>query len=464
MKSSSTSSGSTCGRSCSRAHARAVFTSASEPRTEAPTSTSRSVRVSRTSLTIHVVEQLVDVHVLGREPELGDLVVRDRGLEPVERMAVPLLADDLDLLVLARVAEARAQEEAVELRLRERERALVLDRVLGRDQQERVGQLPRDAVDRDLVLGHRLEQRRLRLRHRAVDLVDEDDVREQRPLLELELARLLVEDAEAGDVGRLQVGRALDARRDRCRRCDAAIARASTVLAVPGTSSKSTWPPLIRAERTSRISSRLPCTTVSMFASSRLTISAPRWSPLERPPGRSPSRRCPVGLSTQDRTGLAAARRGRRRRSTRPSAASDGDRLGVARIAPVGDRAERPRAPLAERALERRLPAQRLVAPAAGRAVGRERARAAARHAREADRRSEVEERLRARGVEARCRCAPGSRRTFVSTGSTSRPKAKFPTAAAVYGPTPGSSVRSSGQPSAATAPAARWRLTARRL
>ena len=39
------------------------------------------------------------------------------------------------------------------------------------------------------------------------------------------------------------------------------------------------------------------------------------------------------------------------------------------------------------------------------------------------------------------------TRRTFVSTGSTSRPNAKLPTAAAVYGPTPGSSVRSSGQP-----------------
>src|SRR5207249_4682264 len=36
---------------------------------------------------------------------------------------------------------------------------------------------------------------------------------EQRPFLELELAALLVEDAEAGDVGRLQVGGALDARR-----------------------------------------------------------------------------------------------------------------------------------------------------------------------------------------------------------------------------------------------------------
>ena len=60
--------------------------------------------------------------------------------------------------------------------------------------------------------GHRLEQRRLRARHRAVDLVDEDDVREDRAGPELELARLLVEDRQTGDVGRLEVGRALDAR------------------------------------------------------------------------------------------------------------------------------------------------------------------------------------------------------------------------------------------------------------
>jgi hypothetical protein len=91
----------------------------------------------------------------------------------------------------------------------------VLDRVLGREQQERVRQPPRLAVDRDLVLGHRLEQRGLRLRHRAVDLVDEDDVGEDRAGAELELAAALVEHREAGDVGRLEVRRALDARRRR---------------------------------------------------------------------------------------------------------------------------------------------------------------------------------------------------------------------------------------------------------
>ena len=125
---------------------------------------------------------------------------------------VALLLEDPPLLEHARVAERGAEQEAVELRLRQRERALVLDRVLGREQEERARQLAGLAVDRHLALGHRLEQRRLRLRRRAVDLVDEEDVREDRPRPELEVARLLVEDGHAGDVGRLQVGRALDPR------------------------------------------------------------------------------------------------------------------------------------------------------------------------------------------------------------------------------------------------------------
>src|ERR1700757_356870 len=50
---------------------------------------------------------------------------------------------------------------------------------------------------------------------------------------------------------------------------DCAIARASTVLAVPGTSSNSTCPPHTRAATTSVICSRLPCTPVSMLSSKR---------------------------------------------------------------------------------------------------------------------------------------------------------------------------------------------------
>ena len=155
-------------------------------------------------------DQLVDVDVLDVRLQRAHLFGGDERLERGERMPVSLRQHDLDLGRLVRVAERRAQREAVELRLGERERALLLDRVLGRDHEKRRRQRSRHAVDGHLLLGHRLEERRLRLRHRTVDLVDEHDVREDRPGPELELARLLVVDREPRHVGRLEIGRALD--------------------------------------------------------------------------------------------------------------------------------------------------------------------------------------------------------------------------------------------------------------
>ena len=109
------------------------------------------------------------------------------------------------------VAEAGAQQEAVELRLGERVRALVLDRVLGRQDEEGPLERPRDAVGRHLPLLHRLEQRRLRLRGGAVDLVGQQEVREDRAGAELEVAVALVPDRRPGHVGGQEVGRELDA-------------------------------------------------------------------------------------------------------------------------------------------------------------------------------------------------------------------------------------------------------------
>ena len=123
-----------------------------------------------------------------------------------------LLVEHLRLLGERRVAEREPHREPVELRLGQRIRALVLDRVLRRDHHERPLERIRDAVDRDLALLHALEQRRLRLRRRAVHLVDEQQVREHRARPELELVRALVEDVDAGDVGRQQVGRELEPR------------------------------------------------------------------------------------------------------------------------------------------------------------------------------------------------------------------------------------------------------------
>ena len=121
-----------------------------------------------------------------------------------------LLVEDHDLLDRLGIAEPDPQHEPVELRLGQRERALVLDGVLGGDDQERVGHLVGDAVDGRLPLLHALEEARLRLRRGPVDLVGEDDLAHDRAGPELELLGLLVVDRQAGHVGREQVRRELD--------------------------------------------------------------------------------------------------------------------------------------------------------------------------------------------------------------------------------------------------------------
>ena len=111
-----------------------------------------------------------------------------------------------------RVAEREPDHEAVDLRLGQRVGALVLDRVLRREDEERARELVRVDVDGDVALLHALEQAGLRLRRGAVDLVDEHDVGEDRAGAELEALLALVVDVGADDVGRQQVGRALHAR------------------------------------------------------------------------------------------------------------------------------------------------------------------------------------------------------------------------------------------------------------
>ena len=100
-------------------------------------------------------------------------------------------------------------EEAVALGLGQRVGALVLDRVLGGEHEERVGQRVRLAVDGHLALLHRLQQRRLGLRRRAVDLVREHEAGEHRAGPEDELAA--AQRHRARDVGGQHVRRELQA-------------------------------------------------------------------------------------------------------------------------------------------------------------------------------------------------------------------------------------------------------------
>src|SRR5580692_6003255 len=116
---------------------------------------------------------------------------------------------DADLLLAVGHGHGQLQQEPVQLRLGQGIGALVLHRVLRRGYAERLGQRPRRALHRDLALLHGLEQRGLRLGRRPVDLVRQQQVREDRSVAELEPGGPRVVDQRAGHVSRHQVGREL---------------------------------------------------------------------------------------------------------------------------------------------------------------------------------------------------------------------------------------------------------------
>ena len=143
---------------------------------------------------------------------LEDLLLRDDGFDVELRRGRRHRVEDLAFLLARRVADVELQHEAVDLGFGQRVGALLVDRVLRREDEEGRGELVGLAAERHLALLHRFEERRLHLGGRAVDLVREDEVGEDRAALHGVFAGLRIVDERAHDVGRQQVGRELDAR------------------------------------------------------------------------------------------------------------------------------------------------------------------------------------------------------------------------------------------------------------
>ena len=152
----------------------------------------------------HLADDLLQLQDVGPGEHLGDVRLEGRGRQP----------DDVELLVLVGVVDQDVEHEPVELGLGERVGPFLLDRVLRRQDEERVGQAVPLAADGHLPLLHRLEQRGLGLGRGPVDLVGQHDVGEDRPAEELELADagrlVLLDHLGPGDVRGHQVGRELD--------------------------------------------------------------------------------------------------------------------------------------------------------------------------------------------------------------------------------------------------------------
>ncbi len=143
-------------------------------------------------------------HIVRREHciDIGYRIARRRG-------------DDRLFFLLRGIIHAQLEHEAIELRFRQRIRPFLLDGILRRKHEKRRGEPICLTRGTDLMLLHRLQQRRLGLRRRAIDFVGEHDVREDGPAHEPEAAlaggEILFDDLGAGDVGRHEVGRELNA-------------------------------------------------------------------------------------------------------------------------------------------------------------------------------------------------------------------------------------------------------------
>ena len=171
-------------------------------------------RVARTRSRAYCVD------VLGHRHPPHDLLQVDDRL-PVQQPGEvrPVLAGrllhDLDLVLRRGVLHVGHEHEAVELRLGQRVGAFLLDRVLRRQHEERLGQLVGVLAAGDAVLLHRFQQGGLRLGRRAVDLVGQHHVGKQRALHEPERALaggvVFFQHGGAGDVAGHQVGRELHA-------------------------------------------------------------------------------------------------------------------------------------------------------------------------------------------------------------------------------------------------------------
>ncbi|MCW0465943.1 hypothetical protein NB705_003016 [Xanthomonas sacchari] len=148
------------------------------------------------------------LHALAQRGHVG---LAEQWLRLCDQVAAVAAAEQRAFGLGVGIAQRQAQQEAVQLRVGQRERARQVHRVLRGDHEERRRQRMGGAVEGDLLFGHRLQQRALRARRRAVDLVGEQHVGEHRAGVELELARLRVVHRHAEHIGRQQIGGELHA-------------------------------------------------------------------------------------------------------------------------------------------------------------------------------------------------------------------------------------------------------------
>jgi len=157
-------------------------------------------------------DRRIDVNLVHQIPRSRHLIGRGHGFRLIGRGRGGHPVEDHQLLVLGRIADRDLEQKPVELRFRQLIGALLVDRVLRRQHQERLGQGIGTIAERDLPLLHCFEQSGLHLRGGAVDFVGENQIVENRPQLRLEFRFLRVVNHRPHQIGGQQIRRELETR------------------------------------------------------------------------------------------------------------------------------------------------------------------------------------------------------------------------------------------------------------
>ena len=156
----------------------------------------------------HVLMHLDLIHQLARAQNFLNGHQRPHlGIRPRKGHRV----QNLPLLRKIRIPDHHLEHEAVHLRLGQRIRTFLINRILRGQHQKRRGQRQCPPAQRHLPLLHGFEQRALHLRRRAVDFIRQHQVRKHRPLGGAVLALLRIVNQRADNVRRQEVGGKLNA-------------------------------------------------------------------------------------------------------------------------------------------------------------------------------------------------------------------------------------------------------------
>ena len=170
------------------------------------------LRLPRREHDVHDVflDLVININLVHHRPRTKNVLRRNHRLHLNQLLRERHPLENLKLILPVGIDDLQFEHEPVHLRLRQRIRPLLLDGILRRQDQERLVERKRLLADGHLLFLHGFQERALHLCRGAIHLVRQNDIRENRTLLDREIPRPRIVNQRPDEVCRQQVWRELN--------------------------------------------------------------------------------------------------------------------------------------------------------------------------------------------------------------------------------------------------------------